>query len=236
LDGSALRSNGTFRQVHNFQFANGRTKLGDLDTRKTDDIVRYGFEGALDTHPIYKPFVAVSAISQLYEGFDYEADELGENPISDFFSPAYITELVGVAWEPRNWIKARLGVGAKQTYVGDEGFRLRYGNALDQSMRNEGGLDLLLLGERALYDNIVYKTEFNVWQKLFGDSESSPDVRWRNALGMIVNKYVTVNLEYELFYDADQRLESTPGSGVFDEEVGLQQRQGLSIGVGLNIL
>jgi len=235
VDGSALRSNGTFRQIHNFQFANGRTKLGEQEARKTDDIIRYGFEGAYDTHPVYKPFFAINAISQLTEGFDYMVDELGENPISDFLSPAFLNEIVGVSWEPRNWVKARLGVGAKQTYVGDEAYRLRYGNGLDQTMRNEGGLDLLLLGERSLMENVIFKSEFNVWQKLFGDAESSPDVRWRNALGMIVNEYVQINLEHELFYDADQKLETNVGSGVFDKDLGLQQRQGLSIGIGLNI-
>ncbi len=235
VDGTAMRSNGTLRQLHRFQFANGKTKLGDIDTRKTEDIIRYGIEAAYDTHPIFKPFLAFNLLTQLEEGFDYAVDASAQDPISSFFAPAYLNELAGVAWEPLDWLQARIGVGAKQTFVNDESFRPRYGNGIDQSVRNEGGLDFSLIGEKALMENIILKSEFNLWQTLIGDGEKSPDMRWRNALGMVVNEYVTVNLEYELFYDADQKRESVPGSGNFDEEIGLQQRQGLSVGIGLSI-
>jgi hypothetical protein len=229
-DVKAEKATDRLTQIHSVQFAFGQTKTGDLDFRKVDDLIRYTLELMLQNDSKFKPTFALDARTQLADGFDYGIDPDG-HLISRFLSPAFVTETIGVTYEPESWIKARFGMAGRQIIVTEE--RLRdpsdpafaavngYGNDPDESLRFKTGMELALLGERQLVENVLLKSELGVFDSF--TNVGSPDVRWKNLLQFKINAYLNANLEAELLYDEDQSSD-------------IQWRQVLSLGLAVNIL
>lgn len=245
LDGIAERRGERWIQKHSARLAFGILRQ-DFDQddqseiRKADDLIRLEstlrYQGT-GFFRIFNPTIAGNLRSQFASGFAFPGQDnpypegnplAGDIPdgetrlVSEFFSPAFLTESIGLTYEPADWVSMRLAAASKQTVVLDEGLRVLYDVDIDQSARVEAGAEYALDVNRAITEDIRYKSNFNAFFS-FNQSEDPPDILWGNVLQLGVNDYISTELEVTLLYDKNV-------------DDGIQLKQVLSVGVSFNIL
>lgn len=206
--GSAIRISEKIKQTHEARFGLGAVKQDTLSLRKAEDIIhlastiQYLGEGFLE---MWNPTLNATLRTQFTEGLNYDEDPIDgtrETPVkvSDIFSPAYLTQSIGLTHD-RGWISQRFGFAAKETVVSIERVRPLYGNALDESVRFEAGLESFTKMQRELAPNVVLQSSLGVFAG-FSDI-GNPDIIFENILSMKVNEWLSTNFEFVTLYDAD---------------------------------
>ena len=212
LEGSFSRILGRVRQDHEMRFAFGVLKQDTLDVRKAEDQIRLASAVLYNAGGPFEPTFSADLRTQFAAGFDYNpaADKYpalvyapGQQlKVSDFFSPAFLTQSLGMTWDPKPFFRARFGLGLKETVVGIERLRPVYGNRLDQAVRVESGLDALLRFQKEVLENVTFRSRLTSFYAFQGFDEA-PDVLWENGLVMKINSLLNVTVEGALLYDAD---------------------------------
>lgn len=245
LDGTAERRGERWIQKHTARLAFGILRQ-DFDQddkseiRKADDLIRLEstlrYQG-MGFFRIFNPTIAGNLRTQFASGFAFPGQDnpypddsplSGEIPdgetrlVSELFSPAFLTESIGLTYEPADWVSMRLAAASKQTVVLDEGLRVLYDVDIDQSARVEAGAEYALDINRAITEDIRYTSNFNAFFS-FNQSEDPPDILWGNVLQLGVNDYISTELEITLLYDKNV-------------DDGIQLKQLLSVGVSFNLL
>lgn len=232
-EGVFYRVSGSIRQAHEIKLALGLLKQDTLSARKADDIARYAFGLEYETNSPFRPSLSITARTQFIEGFDY-SPEAGEYPgldplddgrvkVSDAFAPLVMSQSAGVVYDPGGGFSARTGLGLKETIVTIDRLRPVYGNALDQSVRVEAGLDGELRYRRKLMENVTLSSRLSAFQAFNQVGATAPDILFENRLTLQVNPILNVTFDTAQLYDAD----------VSDD---LQVRQSLAVGVGFTLL
>ncbi|MCH7975046.1 MAG: DUF3078 domain-containing protein [Bacteroidetes bacterium] len=225
---------GAFKQVHNLDLEFGQFKLDTLAFRKAADLIRYAFALQYQATGVFQPTFALEARSQFAQGFDYNPEPMDypaslpvvagqQLQVSAFGSPAYLTQIVGVTYDPGSWYTARFGVGVKETIVSIERLRPVYGNALDESVRVEAGLDLAIQAQRQIMENVVWTSRLGAFQAVNQFGTSAPDTIFENDIAMKVNDFLSVNLGVVTMFDRDVSQ-------------NLQFKELLSLGVSFTLL
>lgn len=216
VDGLAEKRGDHWSHTHELRLAFGiiyQDLEGDDDVRKADDLIRLQsnlrYRGS-GFFRIFKPTIAGNLRTQFARGFDYEENPFPDDdpnateepPVqtSDFFSPAFITESLGLTYEPTDWSSLRLGAASKQTIVLDEDLRVLYDVDSDKSARVEAGAEFQATVNRALAENVRYKSTLNTFFS-FNQTEDPPDVIWENVVSMKVNSWLSTDLEFVAKYD-----------------------------------
>lgn len=210
LDGKAVRVTESWQQQHELRFSFGLVRQDTLEVRKAEDLIRLrssfkytAGEGALAT---LQPTMAAGLRTQFAPGKNFDQDplDMGRDlpvKVSDFFSPATITQTIGLTWDPNPWLTQRLGFAAKETVVLIEELRPLYGVDMDKSFRAELGIEAFTDLEKQLAENVLYKSTLGLFAA-FG-SQDAPDIIWENAIAMKINSFLNVNFEWTLLYDKD---------------------------------
>lgn len=219
------------RQEGVFKFA--LLKQDTLDLRKADDLIRYAIQADLRNEGDVHPSARFTARSQVASGFDYGPDPAdyptltivpGEAlQVSAFAAPAQLTQSLGVVWAPGGGFTARTGLGLKETIVGIERLRPVYGNALDQAVRVQAGLDGELRLEREVMENVLFKSRLTSFQAFNQIGDAAPDLLFENTLALKVNSLLNVTLDAAQVYDRDISAD-------------LQRRQSLAVGLAVSLL
>ena len=234
------KADGTFDRVvgrvlvrQEAAFAFAVLKQDTLELRKADDLVRYAVQADLLNDGVLYPSAKLTARSQLAAGFDYAPDPdeyptlavLAGEPlkVSSFAAPATLTQSLGVVYAPGGGFRARTGVGLKETVVAIERLRPVYGNAPDEAVRLQAGVDAELGLERALMENVLLKSRLTAFQAFNQVGDQAPDVLFENTLTLKVNDLLNVTLDAATLYDRD----------VTDE---IQLRESLAVGVSFVLL
>lgn len=183
------------------KFTFGQTKIGDQDTRKSDDEIN------LESVFIYKlglylnPFTSANFITQFAKGYNYKAP--AKIAISNFMDPGYITLSAGVGYSPGDYLKTRLGGAIKITSTRD--FPTPYADdpkTLElEKTKTEWGLISVIDYKRKIHNNIIYTSKIELFSNLKAMNEV--DVRWDNLFSSKVTEYIAVGLNIQLFYDRD---------------------------------
>lgn len=204
----------------------GRSRIEDQGTRKTDDrlSIRNRFLYDLsETGGNYSLFGNVNFRTQFDEGFEYGAGPAGEDLlISRFMAPAYFTQSAGLAYTPADYFSFEAGLAMKQTIVTDDALQPLYGLDAGQTLRNEAGLALGIIFERAIAPNVFLSTGIETFTNMIRPV-SRTDVYFTSQLTGRVNNIISTSLGVDLAYDDD-----------FSEE--LQVLQVLSLGVSLALM
>jgi hypothetical protein len=199
FDGKSIRDQAKHNWTTSYKLAFGQTKLGDQKVRKTDDKID------LETILTYKlgvyvnPYAAATLKTQFAKGFQYGGDGT-RTAVSKAFDPAYLTQSVGVGYQPIPQVKTRLGAAIREvvtrTYTG-------YADDPDteeiEKTKVEGGLESVTDIEWQLADNLLFRSKVEAFAPLKAMDETT--VRSDNTLAARVNKYVTVNLNVQLLND-----------------------------------
>ena len=142
---------GAFKQKHEARFAFGLLKQDSLDFRKAEDLIRYAFALQYRGFGVVQPTLTLVARTQFAAGFDYSptAEEYPTLPIvagqalkvSGFGAPAYLTQTLGITYDPDRWYTARIGLGIKETLDGSGSVREALKD--EASALEEGKADIL---------------------------------------------------------------------------------------------
>jgi len=237
LGGSAVRRTEHWIQSHALQFAFGL--IDQEEVRKAEDEIRWDssirYEGSGFFHR-FNPTIAADLRTQFARGFDYSenpfTDELPdtdprtdlEPPVqtSAFFSPAFITESLGLTYEPASSLSIRFGGALKQTVVRDRAYRVLYGVSESTSTRFESGAELASAFDKHLTDDIRYRSQLNVFFS-FNQTDDPPDARWENTVNLKVNDWLSTDLEFVALFDKDITS-------------AIQLKETLSVGVSFTLL
>jgi len=199
LDGKSVQEKEKTNWANSYKFAFGQTRLGDQGIRKTDD------EISLETVLTYKlgvyvnPYAAATFKSQFAKGYKYP-DASSKIPVSKFFDPAYLTQSIGVGYQPKPEIKTRLGVALREVLTSEFP---EYANdpktAEIEKTRVEGGLESVTDVEWKLEENLLFTSKLELFAPFNRFDEVV--IRSDNTLAAKVNKYISVNLNVQLLND-----------------------------------
>lgn len=241
LDGIAERRGNHWIQKHQARLAFGILRQDfdqddESEVRKADDLIRlestlrYQGDGFFR---IFNPTIAGNLRTQFAKGFVFSGQDNpfpagGEVPegeeilVSEFFAPAFITESIGLTYEPQQWVTMRLAAASKQTVVLEDDVKVLYDVDPGKSARVEAGAEYALDINRAITEDIRYRSNFNAFFS-FNQTEDPPDILWGNVLQLRVNDYISTELELTLLYDKN-----------IDNRI--QLKEVLSVGVSFNLL
>jgi hypothetical protein len=217
IDGTAQRSAHRWTQTHELRLGFGIISSEDDEPdeplrKSTDQIraqtnLRYTGSGFFR---LFKPTVSARLRTQFAKGFDYTNNPFpeghpsaGEDPpvqTSEFFAPAFITETIGLTYNPKEWYTVRLSAASKQTVVRDQDLRILYDVDPKESTRVEAGAEIAATFSREIFTNVRYKSSANVFFS-FNQTENPPDVLWENYITMQVNSWLTTDLEFVALFD-----------------------------------
>lgn len=202
--------------VNDFQFQLGAIQnRGDAFRKSIDRLFfdsKYGYK--LGTKSQWLFFANVNFLSQVANGRDFTNDR---RPfISGFFTPAYITEAIGLEWKPNKFFNMQFAPGAiRQTILGNKDLYLdidrlspeykfaNYGVERGKSIRNEVAIMQLVMN----YNKDLVKDVNLKWRyQAFASAKdlAAIDNRLDAQLTAKFAKYFNVNIGLIAIYDQDQ--------------------------------
>lgn len=205
MEGEAHKESERWQQKVVVRLGIGAVKQDTLSLRKAEDVILLGYnlqrkgEGFFSK---WTPTFDVAIRTQFIEGFDY--DKQPEEKVSDFLSPAYITESLGLTHTAGDWFSQRFGFASKQTVVTRDELRPMYGfgeDELDQTARVELGFESQTQIKLEVFENVTYKSTLSLFDSF--NAPETPDALWENLVTMKVNDWLQTNFELVLLYDDD---------------------------------
>jgi hypothetical protein len=226
IKGQAVQTTEAWKQTHKLRLAFGQVKQGELATRKSTDVVQYGFVlQNLGTSPL-NPTIALEFRTQFASGFNYRKNPFkdGRDPpvrVSDAMSPGYILQSLGLSYDPDNWFSTRLGVAGKHTIMNDISLGTLYGIDPGMHTRFELGIESHTDVEVGLVENVLWESRFGLFAAF--NKKELPDARWENFLTMTINDWLNVKAEHVILFDKDVSTK-------------IQSKQIISLGISITIL
>jgi hypothetical protein len=195
-------------------------------TRKSDDLISMRIRNTYDLQDDSNvaAYGALQFRTQFADGYDYEAklNPAGEDSlISGFFAPAYLTEEIGLEYNPNSHFQIAGGLALKQTFISDGDLSPNYGLPQGDTFRSEGGVSTSISYQNQIAENIQYSSNLETFTN-FLIPISETDVFWANELVGQINSLISASFQYEMRYDND-----------FSSEV--QIKQVLSAGISVNL-
>ncbi len=193
LEGKSTYSAEPIEWVNSYKFGFGQAKLGSQGIRKTDDKIDLESVLTYKLGVYINPYASASLKTQFVEGVVFASDGTSV-PVSDFFDPAYITQSLGVGYQPIAKVKTRLGVGVREIVTS------RYRNYSEgKKILVDGGVESVTEVGWTLMENIVVTSKLELFAPLNNFKKTL--IRSDNTLAAKVNKYVSANLNVYLLND-----------------------------------
>ncbi len=185
-----------------YKFAYGQTKLGDQGIRKTDDKIDIESNLTYKAGTYVNPYIAATLKTQFAAGFNYGTTP--KTQVSNFFDPAYLTQSVGLGYQPIPQIKTRLGAALREVITSE------FNNYADdpktlavEKTKVEGGLESVTEVSWQLQSNLLFTGKLELF-----DAFRNFDIiimRSDNTLAAKVSKYLTVNVNVQLIKEPPVR-------------------------------
>ena len=191
-------------EIH-YKFGYGQAKLGSQAIRKTDDQIDVGTVLTYKLGAIINPYASASLLTQFAKGFTYDAAGVA-TPVSNYFDPAYLTQAVGVGYQPAPEVKTRLGAALREiltkvyTQYSDDPAT----TSEKEKTRIEGGAESVTEVGWEFAQNIVLNAKLNVFVPV--KNTHLTVIRSDNTLSAKVNKFLAVNLNVLLINDPQVQL------------------------------
>lgn len=195
-DGKSTNEQEQTSWTNSYKLGFGQTRLGDQGIRKTDDRID------LETMLTYKlggkvsPYAAATLKTQFAKGYKYDAQG-ASTAVSQFFDPAFMTQAVGVVYQPITELKTRFGVGLREILTSDfPGYADDPATLEVEKTSVRGGLESVTEFAWKLDENVGFSSKlemFSAFKKL-----DEVIVRSDNTLSAKVSKYITVLLNLQL--------------------------------------
>ncbi|PSL34063.1 DUF3078 domain-containing protein [Dyadobacter jiangsuensis] len=198
---------------NDFQSQYGIVRNKGQESRKNVDRIFFDTKYNRELSPKWSFFANINFLSQFAAGYEYSAatDTVAfKKKVSGLFSPAYLTEAIGIEYRPAPYFFVDLAPGAlRQTIVADRDLYVNtpdqknYGVPIGKRVRTEAALIQLV----ANFDKDIAKDVNLKFRYLMFSTFQDPleiDNRLDAQLTAKINKYVNVNLGAIMVYDKDQ--------------------------------
>lgn len=196
---------------NDFQAQYGIVRNKGQQSRKSVDRLFFDTKYGRKIASHWSFIVNANLLTQFSSGYEFNelpTGEVQQNRVSGLFSPAYITESVGIEYEPTDYFFLTLSPGAlRQTIVADldlyKTFPKNYGVPIGQRVRTELALLQLVANfNKDIAKNVNLKFRY----VLFANYQNlgSMDNRIDAMLTAKVNKYLNFNIGAIMIYDEDQ--------------------------------
>ncbi len=172
-------------------------------------------------------------LTQFANGYtNAKAQQAGEEPISTFMAPGYLSLSIGVDYKPNDNLSLLFSpLSGKMTFVLDE--RLSdlgaFGVEKGEKVFAELGTSFVANYSKEIFKNVSLQTKLTLFTAYTHDF-GNIDVNWDVMLAAKINKYMSATFTTNLIYDDD--IEIANDKGVLAPRV--QFRQVLGIGVSYN--
>lgn len=201
LEGKSVYAVDKIDWANSYKFGYGQARLASLGIRKTDD--KIDLESVL-TYKIgtyINPFASATLKTQFTQGMVYDATGHG-TAVSNFFDPAYLTQAVGVGYQPMPELKTRLGAALREivtnhyTHYSDD-----VSTTQIEKVKVEGGVESVTEVNWTMMENVLLSAKLEIFAPLKHFDRMT--VRSDNTLSAKVNKYLSANLNVQLINDPD---------------------------------
>lgn len=211
----------------------GGSKLGDDEMRKTDDKIDLNTKFGRDLGKNMYLTYLLNFKTQFTEGFVYS--DAGRTRISNFLTPAYILNALGIDWKPTPDLSVFISpTTAKTTIVNDQTLvdlaelanTSLYGVEPGKKIRNEVGAYFSGKYTKKIMENVVFTTKLELFSS-YSNEPKNIDVNWENVISLKINSYVNALITTQLLYDNDvfvpkDDVNASPGPGTqFKETFGI---------------
>ena len=223
FDGKSVRDVTMTNWSNSYKLAYGQTRLGSKGLRKTDDKIE--LESVL-TYKIgtnINPYASATFKSQFDDGFKYDDATNSRVKISAALDPMYLTQAVGVGYQPIVQVKTRLGAAMREVFD-----NATFGYADDakttfeiEDSKIEGGLESVTDVEIKIEENTLFTAKLEMFAP-FNDIDVVV-VRSDNTLSSKVNKYIAVVFNVQLINDRSVSART-------------QIKEGLALGISYTFL
>ncbi|HUC79544.1 MAG TPA: DUF3078 domain-containing protein [Flavisolibacter sp.] len=161
--------------------------------------------------------------TQLVNGYDYS--ENVRKRVSGFFAPAYIVVSPGVQYATKNnALNLHIGPAARWVVVTNSPYSLVYQGGVkpdgtterplaslygvnpEREVRFETGLYFSGLFNKEVFKNVTWRTRLDITNDIIEQEPFLFDIYWTNTIGMKVNNWLSVNYNFDLYYDDDVRM------------------------------
>jgi hypothetical protein len=177
----------------------GQSRLGDQGLRKTDDEIY--FESLL-VYLVWEeinPYAAVTLRTQFAPGYQYPDDQ-ERFQVSAFFDPAYLTQGVGMRWDPASLVTIRLGVGARQVVTSQfPGYADDPETPEVEKIRVDGGLESVATFSWPFAENMILASRLELFSAF--NNIDRVIVRSDNLVSAKVNDFLSVNFNVQFVND-----------------------------------
>lgn len=200
LDGKSVRDVSVTNWSNSYKIAYGQTRLGSKGLRKTEDKLELESVLTYKLGTLLNPYASATFKSQFDDGFKYD-DVLGTKAqTSGAFDPMYLTQAIGVGYQPMSEVKTRLGAALREVLSDNYGFADDPATTAIESSKIEGGLESVTDVSWRFEENILFTSKLEMFAPF--NNIDVVIVRCDNMLAATVNKYITVNLTVQLINDA----------------------------------
>lgn len=209
---------------NDFQAQYGIVRNKGQESRKSVDRLFFDTKYGRELTPHWSFIINANLLTQFTAGYEYDklpSGELARNRVSGLFSPAYVTEALGIEYRPVEYFFLTFSPGAvRQTIVSDlnlyKSFPKNYGVPIGKRVRNELALLQLVANfNKDIAKNVNLKFRYLMFANY--QNLRAIDNRLDAMLTAKINKYWNVNLGAIIIYDEDQSTQ-------------IQLAQSLSIG------
>jgi hypothetical protein len=229
LDGRVEYETDHWVQAYNMRWSFGIIQQDTLAIRKAEDLIR--MEGALrykgnGFFRVFNPTIALGLRTQFAAGFNYDKDPFNEGrdvPVktSDLFSPATLTQSLGLTFGRGGWFSQRLSAASKETVVLIDRLRPLYDVDPTRSVLYEIGVESVTAVNREVFTNVQVQSTLTLFMAVV---EPEPvDVIWETLVTMRVNSWLNVGFEWVNIYDANR-------------STAVQIKEVLSVGISFEII
>lgn len=201
----------------------GLLQQKSMGLRKTDDKIdltsKFG-------QRMYKSLYYAALLNfktQFANGYNYTS-ATDRSKISEFFSPAYLLGAVGINYQPHSYFNVFLAPATgKFTFVMNDSLSHigAYGVDIDKHTKSEfGGYARAIFSKNDFKGEFLKNVSFTTKLDLFSNYLKDPqnvDVNWETLIGLKVNKYISININTQLIYDADVRFNKFQADGITPE-------------------
>lgn len=235
IDGTAVRDTENWLQSHRLRLRLGAVQQGDDAFRKAEDRIdlrsALQFRGDEGFFRLFRPTIAGRLLTQF--AADFERDEFPEEldtgeeepelpvKVRSFFSPAELTQTIGLTYDGGEGFTQRLGFASRQNIEAIPRFRPLRDVSPGSLARVEFGAESETTIRQDLAENVALESQLNIF--LAGSRVENPDLFWETSVFMEVTRLITVDVDLILEYDQS-------------EVDALQVRQALSLGLSFTLI
>jgi len=223
FDGKSVRDVTMTNWSNSYKIAYGQTRLGSNGLRKTDDKIELESVLTYKIGTSINPYASATFKSQFDDGFKYNDAANTQIKISSALDPMYLTQAVGVGYQPFSQLKTRLGAALREVF--DDS---KYGYADDaksavtiEDSKIEGGLESVTDVEIKIEENTLFTAKLEMFAPF--NNIDVVVVRSDNTLSSKVNKYIAVVFNVQLINDRSVTART-------------QIKEGLALGISYTFL